>query len=61
MFTEHSLDLEVWRVILVLLLGIFKRAPRPSATGGHPCAILLQRGALPFKKIIFVFKNLLVI
>jgi hypothetical protein len=30
----------------VLLLG-------PSATRGHPCALLLPRGALPFKKFFF--------
>jgi hypothetical protein len=27
--------------ILVLLLGIFRRAPRPSDTRGRPCALLL--------------------
>jgi hypothetical protein len=31
-------------LLLVLLLGIFRRAPRPSATRGHPCALLLPRG-----------------
>jgi hypothetical protein len=27
---------------IVLLLGIFRRAPRPSDTRGHPCALLLS-------------------
>jgi hypothetical protein len=40
---------------LVLLLGIFRRVPCPSATRGHPCALLLPRGALPFKKNFFNF------
>jgi hypothetical protein len=29
----------------VLLLGIIRRAPHLSATRGHPCALLLPRGA----------------
>jgi hypothetical protein len=32
---------------LVLLLGILRRAPRPSATRGQPCAHLLSMGAMP--------------
>jgi hypothetical protein len=35
---------------VVLLLGIFRRAPRPAATWVRPCAHLLPRGALPLKK-----------
>jgi hypothetical protein len=38
--------------ILVLLLGIFRRAPWPSATSGRPCALLLPRGRpVPLKKL----------
>jgi hypothetical protein len=35
---EHATNLFA---ILVLLLGIFRRVPRPSATRGRPCALLL--------------------
>jgi hypothetical protein len=41
---------------VVFLLGIFRRAPCPSDTRGHPCAFSFPRGALPLKK-----KTLLVI
>jgi hypothetical protein len=39
--------------MVVLLLGIFRRALHPSATRGHPCALLLPRGhPVLFKKSI---------
>jgi hypothetical protein len=37
-------------LLLVLLLGIFRRAQRPAATRGHPCAILLPWGRPAPKK-----------
>jgi hypothetical protein len=40
--------------LLVLLLGIFRRVPCPSATRGCHCALLLPRGALPLKKNVLV-------
>jgi hypothetical protein len=36
---------------LVFLLGIFRRAPHPSDTRGHPCALLLH---CPLKKNIVI-------
>jgi hypothetical protein len=38
---------------LVLLLGIFRRAPHPSATRGRPFAPLLPRGRPDPKKNVF--------
>jgi hypothetical protein len=39
----------------VLLLGIFRRAPRPAATRGLPFALLLPRGQSLKKIKFFVF------
>jgi hypothetical protein len=50
----HSDDLLPNLHSLVLLLGIFRRALRSSATSGHPCAFYFPRGALPlFLKIFY--------
>jgi hypothetical protein len=39
---------------VVLLLGIFRRAPCPAATRGHPCTLLFPRGrTAPLKKYCF--------
>jgi accessory gene regulator protein AgrB len=50
-FICHLVDNKFLLQNIVLLLGIFRRAPRPSDTRGHPCALPLKK-----KK-----KNLLVI
>jgi hypothetical protein len=42
---KENLSFRMCRITLVLLLlGIFRRVPRPSDTRGHPCALLLPRG-----------------
>jgi hypothetical protein len=41
-------------MVIVLLLGIFRTAPCPSATRGCPCALYFPGSALPFKKEIFL-------
>jgi hypothetical protein len=42
--------------MIVLLLGIFRRAPCPSDTRGALVPFYFPRGALPLKKNIFVWK-----
>jgi hypothetical protein len=42
---------------LVLLLGIFRRVPRPAPPGGALVPLYFPGGALPLKKIFFINLN----